>query len=129
MTSPTDPGGSPTWRDLLSRAQKWADENPDKRLPPAHDQDVTWDDMPPPWRWHRCWAQSWGSCGPFAFLLRCPCGAVRLDGEGPWLDRNSRRRIPPRHGIGPSSGGENVGDDDIALIQELRQALRKGTPQ
>lgn len=54
---------------------------------------------------------------------RCPCGAIRLDG-GPWLHKNSRRHA--QGGIGPATGGENVGDDGLALMQDLRQALREG---
>lgn len=56
-------------------------------------------------------------------LDRCPCGGTRIDG-GPWLHRNVRRQS--QGGLGPTTGRENVGDDGLTLIRELRQALREG---
>lgn len=127
MTTPTDPApddkGRPTSHDLLSRAQQWADQHAGDRVPFTHEDTIPWDRMRLPRRFHRCWVQSWGSCGPFEMVERCPCGATRLDG-GPWLHKNSRRTS--QGGIGPSSTGENVGDGGLALIKEMRAALREG---
>ena len=50
---------------------------------------VGWFDAPRPRRWHRCQPQTRGF---FHLRLteRCACGGVRLDGCGPWIERNQR---------------------------------------
>jgi len=59
-----------------------------------HDGCTWWHMAPLPKRWHRC--QIWTIAidpGPHPSLIfRCACGALRLNGQGPWLERNSRRR-------------------------------------
>jgi hypothetical protein len=50
---------------------------------------VDWHDVKRPHRWHKCWAQTRGFTGA-ALVERCACGAVRYDGHGAWVDRNSR---------------------------------------
>lgn len=117
----------PTWQELLTRAQSRAGR-PGWRAPVTHIQGMPWDLLPTPWRWHRCWAQSWGSIGPFRLVQRCPCGATRLDEDGPWLGRNLlrprlRTRRALRRGLRRSPGGEDVGDT-TPLLLELRDALR-----
>lgn len=52
---------------------------------------VDWLDAPRPRRWHRCRPQARGRFGLLGPLVeRCACGATRLHGDGPWLERNSR---------------------------------------
>ena len=41
---------------------------------------------------HFCWAQTRGFVNYFTFVERCPCGAIKLDHERKWRDRNSDRR-------------------------------------
>lgn len=101
------------WQYLVSRAREHLDDSVD-RLPVTHIHDLPWHFLPPPRRWHRCWPQSRGSCGPFRLVERCPCGGTRLDGHGRWMYRN--RRASENFGRGPGHGGENVGNTDPLLI-------------
>lgn len=117
----------PSWQELLARAQARV-SRPGWRVPVTHIHDMPWDLLPAPWRRHRCWPQSWGSIGPFRLVQRCPCGATRLDEDGPWLGRNLRRptfrdRRRLRRGPWVSPGGEDAGDTTPILL-ELRDALR-----
>lgn len=44
-----------------------------------------------PRRLHRCWPQT--RAWLYGELVeRCACGSIRLDGEGPWMNRNSRSK-------------------------------------
>lgn len=58
-----------------------------------YDGHTWWHAAPLPKRRHRC--QPWTIAidpGPVSTLIfRCACGATRIGGEGPWLERNSRR--------------------------------------
>ena len=56
--------------------------------------DVPWHDAPLPRRLHRCRTQTSGLMG-LTLVERCACGAIRLDGRGPWADRNTRREVKP----------------------------------
>ena len=51
---------------------------------------VDWFDAPHPRRWHKCKPQTrgWMMDG---YVERCTCGATRLFGDGPWMERNQRR--------------------------------------
>ncbi len=126
------PEPRPTWRYLIAAAQTWADRTARLRVPTAHVDGLAWNQLPPPRRWHHCWPQSWGSCGPFQLIEVCPCGGTRIDQTGPWLDRNWRRRYAARRhqfwGGGPGSGGENVGDTGPQLLVELRTTLQAASP-
>lgn len=53
---------------------------------------VSWADAPRPRRWHRCYPHTRGLFVGFGMTERCACGAARLDGDGPWINRNSRGR-------------------------------------
>ncbi len=118
----------PAWRYMLANAQRWLDQIAGDRIGPHHTDGVAWYRLRPPGRWHKCWAQSWGSCGPFEMIERCPCGAVRIDRGGPWLDRNWRRRFALRKqrfwGGGPPAT-EKVSDSDPDVLMQLRNALRE----
>lgn len=113
----------PPWQYLMGLAQQWADRIRPARIAPTSRNGVSWDQHPLPRRWHRCWAQSWGSVGPFRLVERCPCGGTRLDGKGRWLYRNRRRH--QKHGTGPERGGENVAGDQPPLMTEMRETLRE----
>lgn len=115
----------PTWRDLLTAAQAWADTVADDRIEPHHTDGIAWNLLDRPHRWHRCRPHSWGSCGPFEMLERCRCGAARIDTDGPWLWKNCR--LATNFGRGPHRGGENVGDTGPELLIDLRTALREDT--
>jgi hypothetical protein len=113
----------PSAYEMLLAAQGWADHNPGSRILPVNHKDgQQWSDLPIPARWHRCWPQSWGSCGPFEMVERCPCGGTRLDMSGPWMYRN-RRRLE-NYGTGPHDSTEMIGDDGFDLLVEFRHALR-----
>lgn len=51
---------------------------------------IPWYEAEIPCRWHRCKTQTKGYAGSFT-VYRCACGAIRLNGRGPWRDKNSRR--------------------------------------
>jgi hypothetical protein len=54
---------------------------------------VAWYDAPVPRRWHRCIPQTLAVHGG-RLVERCACGGIRIDGpRGPWMERNSRRRV------------------------------------
>jgi hypothetical protein len=59
----------------------------------VHDRgDASWRDAPIPRRWLRC--TPWSTLYTPHDLVdaeRCACGAIRLDGHGPWIYRNTRR--------------------------------------
>lgn len=58
-----------------------------------HCGSTSWRDAPIPRRWHRC--TPWSTHYNPAHLVdaeRCACGALRLDGHGPWIYRNTRCR-------------------------------------
>jgi hypothetical protein len=61
-----------------------------------HLNDIPWDETPiPPWL-HRCWPQTRMYSARCRDLEeKCGCGGVRLDGRGPWIDRNTRRPRTP----------------------------------
>jgi hypothetical protein len=64
----------------------------DSRGEYAEDLDgVAWYDVPKPRWWHFCRPQTRGSFAN-GLVERCPCGATRLFGDGPWIERNSRSR-------------------------------------
>jgi hypothetical protein len=65
----------------------------EKQLGIKHRDDVSWYKDPLPPRWHRHSVQTWQT-GVFGEVKveRCPCGAIRLDGRGWWMERNSRRK-------------------------------------
>jgi hypothetical protein len=120
---PTAEPSRPTWQDLIHRAQSILEGA--ERRPVTHHNGIAFNELVKPRRWHRCWAQSQGACGPFELVERCPCGAIRIDGpHSPWLGRNGRRY--EQFGLGPGVGGENVGDDGPDVLLELRTALREG---
>jgi hypothetical protein len=52
---------------------------------------VCWADAPLPYPWHRCEPQTRGWLG-LNCSERCACGATRLDGRGPWMEKNQTRR-------------------------------------
>jgi hypothetical protein len=58
-----------------------------------HRGNTSWRAAPVPCRWHRCipWSTHYNSVG-LVDVERCACGALRLDGHGPWIYRNARRR-------------------------------------
>jgi len=51
---------------------------------------IDWAEAPKPFRWHRCRVQTRGRFDG-ELVERCPCGAVQLDGDGVWFERNRRR--------------------------------------
>jgi ribosomal protein S27AE len=52
---------------------------------------VAWNDSEPPWSLHRCRPQTRGWMNANS-VERCRCGATRLDGNSPWLERNQTRQ-------------------------------------
>jgi hypothetical protein len=52
---------------------------------------LDWIEAPLPRRWHRCRPQLRASISG-GLVERCACGAARVLGDGPWLERNSRKR-------------------------------------
>ena len=64
-----------------------------------HLEGVEWLNAVAPPRLHRCTAQTRGTSGTGAFVERCACGSIRLDG-GHWAERN-RRKIASRQGSSP----------------------------
>lgn len=60
-----------------------------------HRDGIAWEDAPTPRRFHFCTPQTVAFLAdPRERVERCACGAIRLDGDGPWLEKNSRRRAP-----------------------------------
>lgn len=59
-----------------------------------HKDGVAWFDRPIPRRWHRCVPSTSAVDG--RLVERCACGSTRLDGYGPWMERNSRRKAANR---------------------------------
>lgn len=51
-----------------------------------------WYQVPIPPRRHKCWTQTEGVTGSLTHVRRCGCGAVQLDNDGVWFERNSRRK-------------------------------------
>lgn len=117
--------GRPTARYLLATAQAFIDHLTRQRFAQRHSDGWAWNEVPVPARWHRCWPQSAGSCGPFQMIERCPCGGTRIDQTGPWWGRNRRRIFDAPGGVGPANGRENIGDTENDLLLQLRCALRK----
>lgn len=63
--------------------------SPMTRLVALHLDGVMWLDAPIPSRFHRCTPQTRGVA---MSIERCACGGLRYDGNGPWIQRNSRRK-------------------------------------
>lgn len=81
---------------FTSRPFDWAEEPPSFLYDSGiyHQDGIPWWKAPkPPWV-HRCWAWTSGSLDRGVLVERCPCGAIRLDGEG-WLERNSENGERP----------------------------------
>lgn len=116
--NPGDRDPRPSWQDLIVSAEQHLGTADDGRIPITHHNDLPWNFLPPPRRWHRCQAQSRGSCGPFRLVERCPCGGTRLDGRGRWLYRN--RRALEHFGIGAATSTENVGNEAGVLLEMNR---------
>lgn len=53
---------------------------------------LPWYRAPLPRRWHRCQSQQSGWVTNWTFVEHCACGAIRFDGGGRWMGRNSRRK-------------------------------------
>lgn len=51
---------------------------------------TVWYNAPKPRRWHRCQVTTSGRVSDGTLVERCPCGGIRLHGDGPWMERNSR---------------------------------------
>lgn len=51
---------------------------------------VEWSAARLPLSWHRCKPQTRAQMGS-DYVERCACGAVRLDGADPWMERNQTR--------------------------------------
>lgn len=53
---------------------------------------IAWYYADVPRRLHRCRPQTraWMDA---ELVERCACGSLRFDGHGPWIDRNSRKRL------------------------------------
>lgn len=51
---------------------------------------VWWYKAPIPRRWHRCKPWTTGISN-HRVIYRCACGAIRVDPDGNWWERNSRR--------------------------------------
>ncbi len=88
-----------TWRD------RWAKHYPRDEvdaLPPLwlpeegfprdslHLDGISWLNAPIPKVKHDCQVQTKGWMS-LRRVERCACGAIRLDGYGPWMERNSRQ--------------------------------------
>lgn len=56
-----------------------------------HLDGVEWWEAPRPRRWHRCSPQTRARIAR-DYVERCACGAARMGGSGPWIERNTRRR-------------------------------------
>jgi len=56
---------------------------------------IAWADVPLPYPWHHCKPQTRGWFG-LSYTERCACGAARLDGRGPWMEKNQTRRSRAR---------------------------------
>lgn len=56
----------------------------------THRDGTPWHAAPIPRRLHRCTPQTHGWIR-LEQTDRCACGALRFDGHGPWIHRNSRR--------------------------------------
>jgi hypothetical protein len=63
-----------------------------------HRDGVSWLDVSPPRRWHRCYAQTRG-VDSMRVIERCPCGATRT--YGVWFGKNETRKARRWHS--PSS--------------------------
>lgn len=57
----------------------------------VHHEGVEWHQAPVPRRWHRCLPRTIAIHGG-RMIERCACGGIRIDGWGPWAERNSRRK-------------------------------------
>jgi len=59
-----------------------------------YDGSTWWHSAPLPKRRHRCqpWTVAIDPPPTSMLIFRCACGALRIGGNGPWLERNSRRR-------------------------------------
>jgi hypothetical protein len=69
-----------------------SDRKAERDLGIAHRHGIPWFRAPIPRRWHRCTVWTSGRTGAFCLVERCACGAIRLDGEDSWIQRNSRRK-------------------------------------
>jgi len=56
-----------------------------------------WHEAPLPRWWHRCAPRTRAQfAGSGNYVERCACGAARLGGDRPWLERNETRRARAR---------------------------------
>jgi hypothetical protein len=72
----------------------WEDEQRriERDLGIVHKDGVPWHEAEePPWD-HECWPQTRGFIHRFELVERCPCGGVRIDGYGPWIEVNQTRK-------------------------------------
>lgn len=58
-----------------------------------HRDGVGWWQAPVPPRRHDCWVQTSGVHNGM-LVERCACGAIRPDGHGVWVERNTRGGAP-----------------------------------
>lgn len=88
--TPGDDPDSDVNNPVIPRSLTRWPQGPDR----IHDRDGTsWRNAPVPRGWHRC--TPWSTLYAPSDLVdaeRCACGAIRLDGDGPWMYRNTRRR-------------------------------------
>lgn len=95
MATPDRPMTSAAELEAAALAEfdrRWADaeREAERRINMTHRDDIPWWKAPKPRRWHRCSPQT-TAFPDFRKVERCTCGAIRLDGIGPWIERNSRR--------------------------------------
>lgn len=64
------------------------------KLHVEHLDGTAWNEAPVPWRWHFCYPQTTMTIGPYSFvaIYRCRCGGISESPNGPWSNRNSRKK-------------------------------------
>lgn len=73
----------------MTAGNGWVADRYGKRLSVEHLDGVPWYEAPIPSRLHHCWAQT-RALDEGVRIERCPCAAIRLDGDG-WVERNNRK--------------------------------------
>ena len=81
------------WQPLYARrAMTWVPGFTSEETSIEHLDGVAWHEAPIPRRWHHCKPQTRGVMHYFTEVERCTCGAIRLNGDGHWMERNERTR-------------------------------------
>lgn len=93
--------------------------------PHEHLGGVPWFEAPIPRKLHRCKPQTRGYINYFTLIERCACGAIRMDDQDPWTDRNSAKRPRDVPAESYNSRKQKEIDNHIALEQGIRARIKK----